>query len=88
MWKMSLGDVHIMMFYGRPKNFNLMGSIKFITTTFLKNSFSIPSARKNNWSMSYKSSETSQGRHNYVLKWRLQSDVLGTSQDVNFEHKY
>ena len=34
-WKMSLGDFHIVMFYGRPENVNLIHSIKFITITFL-----------------------------------------------------
>ena len=32
---MLLGDVHIMMFYGRPENVHLTNSIKFITVTFL-----------------------------------------------------
>ena len=45
---MSLGDFHIMMFYRRPENINLMHSIKFITITFLKYSFSVPPVSKNN----------------------------------------
>ena len=45
---MSLGDVHIMMFYGRPENVNLVHSPKFITITFLKYSFSVPPRGKNN----------------------------------------
>ena len=48
-WKMSLGDTHIMMFYEPPENVNLMHSIKFITITFLKYSFSVPPGSKNNW---------------------------------------
>ena len=35
LWKMSLGDIHIMIFYGRPENINLTHSIKFITITLL-----------------------------------------------------
>ena len=45
---MSLGDVHIMMFYGRPKKVSLTHSNKFITIAFLKYSFSVPPANKNN----------------------------------------
>ena len=43
---MSLGDIHIMMFYGRPENINLTHSIKFITITLLKYSFSEPTGKK------------------------------------------
>ena len=32
---MSLGDIHIMIFYGRSENINLTHSIKFITITLL-----------------------------------------------------
>ena len=55
-WKMSSGGVHIMMFYGHPGNVNLTHSIKFITITFLKYSFSVPPGRKNNrvYPMSHK----------------------------------
>ena len=42
---MSLGDAHILMFYGRPENVNLTHSVKFNTTTFLKDSFSVPPGR-------------------------------------------
>ena len=45
--KKVLGDVHIMMFYARPKNVNLTHSIKFITIIFLKYSFSVPTGNKN-----------------------------------------
>ena len=45
---MFLGDVHIMVFYGRPENANLMHSIIFNTITFLKYSFSVPQGSKNN----------------------------------------
>ena len=34
---MSLADVRIVMFHGRPENLNLTHSIKFITIKFLKN---------------------------------------------------
>ena len=46
--KMSLGDVQIVMFYGRPENVILMHSIKFNTVTFLKYSFSVLPGNKNN----------------------------------------
>ena len=46
---MSLGDAHIMMFYGRPDNVSLTNSIKFITITFLKYSFSVLPGSKINW---------------------------------------
>ena len=45
---MSLGNVYIMMFYGHSKNVDLTHSIKFITITFLKYSFSVPPGSKNN----------------------------------------
>ena len=45
---MSLSDVQIMMFYGRPENVNSTHSIKFVTTKFLKNSFSVLLGSKNN----------------------------------------
>ena len=38
---MPLGDVHIMMFYGHLVEVSLTHSIKFITITFLKHSFSV-----------------------------------------------
>ena len=40
-WKTLLSDVRIMMFYGRHEKVNLTCSIKFITITVLKNSFSV-----------------------------------------------
>ena len=43
-WKMSLGDVHIMIFYGLPsreRQFNALCDISK-TVTFLKYSFSVP----------------------------------------------
>ena len=43
---MSLGDVHIVMFYGRPENVNLIHSIKFITITFLEYSFKRTTRKK------------------------------------------
>ena len=54
--KMSIGDVHIMMFYGSPENVNLTHSTKFITKTLLKCCFSIPPGNKKNlvYSMSHK----------------------------------
>ena len=45
---MSLGDVRIMMTYEYPENVNLTHSIKFITTSLLKYSFSVPPGNKNN----------------------------------------
>ena len=48
-WKMPLSGVRIMAFYERPKKVILIHSIKIISTTFLKYSFSIPPERKNNW---------------------------------------
>ena len=36
---MSLGDVRVMVFYGRPEIVNLRYSVRFITITFLKYSF-------------------------------------------------
>ena len=39
---MSVGDVYIMMFYGRPVKDNLTHSAKFINITFSKYSFSVP----------------------------------------------
>ena len=45
---MSLGEVHIMMFYGCPENVNLTHSTKFITITLLRYSFSVPPGNKNN----------------------------------------
>ena len=46
---MSLGDVRMMMCYGRPEKVNLTYSIKFITITFLKYHFSVSPGSKNNW---------------------------------------
>ena len=43
---MSLGNVHIVMFHRRPENLSLTHSIKFITITFLKYSFSVPPETK------------------------------------------
>ena len=53
---MSLGDVRIMMFYGRPENVNLTHSVKFITITFLNYSSSVSLGSKNNlvYPMSHK----------------------------------
>ena len=45
---MFLGDVHIIMFYGLHENVSLTHSIKFITITFLKYSFSLAPGSKNN----------------------------------------
>ena len=45
---MSLGHVYIMMFYGRSENVNLTHSLKPITITFLKNSFTVPPGSKSN----------------------------------------
>ena len=39
---MSVGDVYIMMFYGRPVKDNLTHSAKIFTTIFSKYSFSVP----------------------------------------------
>ena len=79
-WKMSLADVRIMMFYRRSDNLNVTYSIKFITITFLKYSFSVPSRSKNNQFIQclINFGETSQRRPNSVLKWRIW-DVPGTS---------
>ena len=78
---MSLGDIHIMMFYGRPENINLTHSIKFITITLLKYSFSEPTRKKTiEFTQCLRNfGETSQGRPNCVLKRRLHSDVHRTS---------
>ena len=43
---MSLGDIRIMMFYGRPENVNLTHSVKFITITFLNYSSSVSLRKK------------------------------------------
>ena len=53
---MSSGDVYIVMYYGRPENVNFTDSIKFITITYLKYSFSVPPGTKNNsvYPMSHK----------------------------------
>ena len=45
---MSLGDVHVMIFYGGSDKVSLTHSNKFITITFLKYSFSVPPGNKNN----------------------------------------
>ena len=47
-WKMSLGDVRIMLFYGCPEKVNLTHSSKFITVTLLNHSSSVPPGNKNN----------------------------------------
>ena len=44
-WKLYLGYVHIMMFYGSSKNVNLTDSIKFITATFLMYHDSVQEAK-------------------------------------------
>ena len=67
---MSLGDVHIVMFYGRPENVNLIHSIKFITIIFLENSFKRTTRKK---AIEFiqrviNFEETSQGCSNYILK--------------------
>ena len=87
---MSLGDAHILMFYGRPENVNLTHSVKFYTITFLKDSFGVPPRRVYS-ELSHTSltclitfEETSQGRPNYVLKWRLLNDGIETSQGRQF----
>ena len=69
--RMSLGTVRIMKFYGRPEKDILTHSIKFVTTTFLKYSFSVPSGSKNNWIdpiSQKKFRQTSQWCPNCVLK--------------------
>ena len=48
MWNSSLGDVHNMMFYGRPENVNLTHCTKFIILNFLKHSFGVQPGSKNN----------------------------------------
>ena len=67
---MSLGNVNIMMFYGRPEKVHLTRSIKLITTKFLKNIFSIPPGKKtiefNQCLTSF--GGMSQGHPNCVLK--------------------
>ena len=65
---MSLGDVHIMMFYGCPENVNLTHSTKFITITLLKYSFSVPLEKQKQSSFS-----------NVLF-----CDVLGTSPGRQF----
>ena len=46
--EVRIGDVYIMMFYGRPKKVSLTHSIEFITITFLKYNFSVPPENINN----------------------------------------
>ena len=68
---MSLGDVHIMMFYGLPENLNLTHFIKCITIKFLKYSFSVPSEIAKTIEFIQcliNFEETSQGRPNFILK--------------------
>ena len=79
---MSLGDVHIMMFYRRLEKVSLTHSIKFVTITFLKYSFSVPPIEFVQCLKNLR--ETSQGRPNCVLKSRLHSDILGTSPGRQF----
>ena len=77
---MSLGDVHIMMFYRCPENVNLRQSMKFVTITFLKYISAYHQVPKIiEFSKCFITfGEAFQGRPNYVLKWRLHTDVLGT----------
>ena len=67
---MSLGDVHIIMFYGCPENVSLTRTIKFITITFLKIVSAYQQEAKTikfiQCLMNF--GETSQGHPNYVLK--------------------
>ena len=67
---MSLGDVHIMMFYGCPENVNLTHSTKFITITLLKYSFSVPPGNLKN----------------RVFPMSHLVTSLERPQDVNFKH--
>ena len=77
-WKLSLGEVHIMMFYGSSKNVNLTDSIKFITATFLKYRGSIQEAKTFGVILCLINFEEAfQGRPNCVLKWILHIYVLG-----------
>ena len=67
---MSLGDVYIVMFYGRPENVNLIHTIKFITIIFLEYSFKRTTRKK---AIEFiqrviNFEETSQGCPNYILK--------------------
>ena len=86
---MSLGDAHIMMFYGRAESVNLTHNTKFITITFTTTFITITSII----SVYYQEAktidfnqcliilgETSQGQPNCVLM------SLGRPQDVSFKH--
>ena len=86
---MSLGDAHIMMFYGRPESVNLRHNTKFITITFTITFITITSIN----SVYHQEAktidfikcliifgETSQGRPDCVLI------SLGQPQDVSFKH--
>ena len=86
MWKMSLVYVRIAVIYGRPNNVNLTHSIKFITRTFLKYSFIVPSESKNSWVYPISSNfeEKFYGHPKCVLKWRFHIDILGTSSGRQF----
>ena len=67
---MSVGDVHIMMFYGSPENVNLTQSIKFISEIFqsiiLANHQETKAIDFIQCLINFR--ETSQGRPDYVLK--------------------
>ena len=53
---MSLGEVHIMMFYRCPENVNLTHCTNVITITLLKYSLNVPPKNQNNrvYPMSHK----------------------------------
>lgn len=63
----------------------LTSSMKFITKTFLKYSFSIRTGRKKIEFLHFLINvrEIYQGRPNNILKWPLHGDVLGTTQFRN-----
>ena len=67
---MSLGDVRIMLFQGRPEIVNLRHSVRFITITFLKYSFTAAPGSKNScvYPMLHKFGQTSRGRVNMRRK--------------------
>ena len=83
---MSQGDVHIMMFYRRPKNVNLTHSTKFITITFLSIVSVYHQEAKTiqfiQCPINFR--ETSQGRTSCVQKCPLHSDLIGTSPGGQF----
>ena len=75
-----------MRLHERPENVNLTYSTKFITKTFLKYSFSVPTETKTIAFIQFfvHFEETPQIRRNCILKLRLHSNVFVTSLGRQF----